>query len=97
MLRELGKRSGWIVASGGGAVTREENYPLLGQNGVIVYLRRPLEKLPLEGRPLSAREGLKALYEQRKGLYEHFADRTVDADDDADKTAEKIRNTVYGS
>ena len=97
VLRELGKRSGWIIASGGGAVTREENYPLLGQNGVIVYLRRPLEKLPLEGRPLSAREGLKALYEQRKGLYEHFADRTVDADDDADKTAEKIRNTVYGS
>ncbi len=94
VLRDVGRRSGAIIASGGGAVTREENYASLHQNGVIVWLRRPLKNLPLDGRPISAREGLQALYEKRRGLYERFADAAVDADEDVDKTAEKILNIV---
>lgn len=36
-LRELGKRSGIILSTGGGCVTRSENYPLLHQNGTIFW------------------------------------------------------------
>ena len=39
-LAELGKRSGLVIATGGGCVTREENYPLLHQNSVIFWLER---------------------------------------------------------
>ncbi len=78
VLAEAGKRSGLVLATGGGVVTRRENYPLLHQNGQIIWLRRPLEALSTEGRPLSQRDGVNALYEQREPLYRQFADLTVD-------------------
>ena len=78
LLAELGKRSGLIIATGGGCVTREENYPLLHQNGEIFCLSRSLDKLPTEGRPLSQRNSLAALYEVRRPLYRRFADHIVD-------------------
>lgn len=49
-LRELGKRSGIILSTGGGCVTRSENYPLLHQNGTIFCLTRDLSRLPISGR-----------------------------------------------
>lgn len=80
LLAELGKRSGLIIATGGGCVTREENYPLLHQNGEIFCLCRDLEKLPTEGRPLSQINSLSALYEKRLPMYRRFADRMIDND-----------------
>ena len=35
VLLDLGKQSGLVIATGGGCVTRPENYPLLHQNGTI--------------------------------------------------------------
>ncbi len=78
VLRELGKQSGLVIATGGGCVTRPENYPLLHQNGKIIWVRRDPEKLPIDGRPVSQRDGVAALYETRRPLYEKFADVTVD-------------------
>ena len=80
VLAELGMGSGAVIATGGGCVTRAENYPLLHQNGVIVWLRRALENLPTHGRPLSQANPLETLYEQRKDKYAAFADLTVDSD-----------------
>lgn len=80
LLSELGKRSGLIIATGGGCVTREENYPLLHQNGVIFCLTRSLEKLPTEGRPLSQQNSLLELYAKRRPMYERFADHMTDND-----------------
>ena len=78
VLRELGKQSGLVIATGGGCVTRAENYPALHQNGRIVWIRRHLESLPTDGRPVSQRDGVAAIYEARKDLYARFADVTVD-------------------
>lgn len=77
VLAELGKRSGAVIATGGGCVTRPENYPLLHQNGIIIWLQRELSRLPSEGRPLSQRHSAEALYAQRKDKYAAFADCTV--------------------
>lgn len=77
-LEELGKQSGLVIATGGGCVTRRENYPLLHQNGAIFYLQRDLRLLPKEGRPLSLENSLELMYQARKPLYEAFADFTVD-------------------
>ena len=46
VLADCGKRSGIILSTGGGCVTRPENYPLLHQNGTIFCLTRPLSLLP---------------------------------------------------
>ena len=77
-LEELGKRSGLVIATGGGCVTRERNYPLLHQNGTIIWLQRDLDRLPTEGRPLSQASDLANMYEIRKPMYEAFADHVVD-------------------
>ena len=90
ILSELGKRSGIVLSTGGGCVTRSENYPLLHQNGVIVCLTRPLEKLAREGRPLSQNGDLKAMYERRRPLYEKFADYTVDNTGTPEETANAV-------
>jgi len=78
VLAELGKQSGLIIATGGGCITRERNYPLLHQNGQIFWLKRDLAKLPTDGRPLSQQNPLDELYEKRKALYERFADTVID-------------------
>jgi len=75
---QLGKRSGIILATGGGCVTRPENYPLLHQNGIIFWLQRELSALPTDGRPLSQAGRLEAMYAVRRPLYERFADAIID-------------------
>lgn len=73
-LADLGKQSGIVLATGGGCITRTENYPSLHQNGRIVWLTRDLSLLPTDGRPMSQANPLEALWEKRKALYEQFSD-----------------------
>ena len=78
-VRELGSAFGAIVATGGGAVLHEENYAPLHQNGVILFLDRPLEALTVGGgRPLSSStDALRAMYTERRPLYLAAADAVV--------------------
>ena len=78
VLKNLGKRSGLVIATGGGCITVPQNYPSLRQNGLIVYLKRDIALLPTEGRPLSSKQSLQALYNTRSPLYEQFLDITVE-------------------
>ena len=90
VLRELGKASGLIIATGGGAVLREENYAALHQNGTIIHLRRSLSELPIAGRPLSQTKGVEELWNARRERYERFADHVVDNNAAAQSVAEAI-------
>ena len=56
-LADISKRSGLVLSTGGGVVTRDENYPLLHQNSQIVMLNRKLDELAHKGRPITARDG----------------------------------------
>lgn len=89
-LAALGKRSGAVLATGGGCVCREENYPLLHQNGTILWLQRDLARLPKDGRPISQRSDLAALYAQREPLYARFADAVIDNNGAPEETVQKI-------
>ena len=80
VLADLGKQSGIVLATGGGCVTRPENYPSLHQNGCIVWLTRDLSLLPTDGRPMSQANPLEALWEKRKALYEQFSDVKISND-----------------
>ena len=95
VLSELGKRSGCIISTGGGCITREENYPLLHQNGRIIWIRRDLKVLPSEGRPLSQLHTMEALYEARKDAYQRFADVIVENDKSVESAAERILRLQY--
>ena len=90
VLQELGKKSGIILATGGGCVTQEENYASLHQNGTLFYISRDLSLLPTDGRPLSQATNLTKMYQIRKPLYEKFADYSVDNCESAGHTAQQI-------
>lgn len=90
VLSQLGKRSGLIIATGGGCVTRKDNYPLLHQNGVLVWLRRDIGSLPTDGRPLSQTGKLTEMYNLRKPLYTAFCDIAIDNNSDPMITAKNI-------
>ncbi len=71
-------RSGLILATGGGCVTRPENDDLLRQNGTVFCLNRRPEALPTDGRPLSQKTDPVRLYEIRKPMYRRAADVFID-------------------
>lgn len=94
VLSQLGKQSGIILSTGGGCVTRQENYPLLHQNGRIFWLKRDIAALPTDGRPISQSSDLNKLFEIRRPLYEAFADEIIENNgtlaDAAGKILEKL-------
>ena len=94
VLAELGMESGLVIATGGGCVTREENYPLLHQNSRIIWLERCPARLPTEGRPLSQKTHPAQLYEMRKPMYKAFADATVDNNGSKGETVTEILNLL---
>ena len=89
-LAELGKQSGLVIATGGGCVTRERNYPLLHQNGTILWLTRELDKLPTHGRPLSQTGKLQQMYAVREPMYRRFADAVISNDAAVEQTIAQI-------
>lgn len=93
----LGKRSGLILATGGGCVTRSRNYPLLHQNGSIFWLKRDLDVLPTDGRPLSQANKLSDLYAVRKPMYEAFADHSIDNNGSMEETVSAIKSCLEGN
>ena len=94
VLAALGQGSGAVIATGGGCVTREENYRLLHQNGVIVWIKRDLSCLPTEGRPLSQQNTAETLYEQRRDRYAAFSDIVIESDDVLSHTVERIMEEI---
>ncbi len=90
VVEELGKKSGCVISTGGGVVTRKENYAPLHQNGIVFFIKRDLEKLSTANRPISKTVGVEKLYNERLPLYIDFSDRSVYNNDTAEKAADKI-------
>ena len=93
-LADISKRSGLVLSTGGGVVTRDENYPLLHQNSQIVMLNRKLDELAHKGRPITARDGIDKLAEQRMPRYRAWADYIIDSRDCAANTARALLDTL---
>jgi len=80
-LTDLCSHGGQVIAAGGGAVLRPQNIAALKWNSRVVWLRRSLDKLALNGRPLSAdRDALARLWAERESFYRAAADIIVDND-----------------
>ena len=89
-VREAGKETGKIIMTGGGVVTRSENYAPLHQNGRIYQLERDLSVLPVDGRPISQKTSVAELYRQRAPLYKDFRDVLIDNNGTVAETVEGI-------
>ena len=94
ILSEETGKSGIIIATGGGVVTRPENLGLLRRNGVNVYLERELSELVIDGRPLSESLGVQTLAEQRLPLYKAWSDYIVQVEPSPDRTAARILEAI---
>ena len=92
VIREVGAKTGAVIATGGGAVLRPVNVTALKQNGRLFFLDRAPEKLiPGTGRPLFADpQQAFQLYARREPLYRAAADVTVDANGTIEETAKQI-------
>ena len=90
VIAQISKESGAVIATGGGCVTRPENYPLLHQNSSIIWLQRDLSLLSTEGRPLSQSNRLVDLYAVREPLYTAFSDTRIDNNGPSENTVKQI-------
>ena len=90
ILSDLCKLSGCVTATGGGAVTVPQNRALLHQNGLVVWVQRRLEALPVTGRPISERSRMETLYAVREPLYRAFADLSVQNSGTVSECVEKL-------
>ena len=96
-LRHFSREKGLVLATGGGTVLREENQGLLRQNGLCVWVRRPLESLPTQGRPLSqgGLAKLQAMYQAREPLYRKVSQAILENTGTLQEGAEKLREVFY--
>lgn len=77
-----------VIATGGSVIYGEEAMQHLSEIGLVVYLKLSLESLverigDLTARGVSIKEGqtFSELFEERRPLYEKYADVTVDVND----------------
>ena len=94
LIREFGERTGLVVSTGGGVVTRRENYIPLKQNGLLLHLRRDPAALPTDGRPLSQATAPEELWRRRAPLYAAFADGEIDNNGTLAGTLEQIEKEM---
>ena len=82
--KELAETSRTVISTGGGIITQEASMEALKENGLILFLDRPLENIEKDierdSRPLlkDDKSRLEKLYEERINLYRLYADLTVE-------------------
>lgn len=77
-LDEFSRKSGLVIATGGGVIKNPLNYPLLKQNGTIVMLSRCVHDLATDGRPISMSCSLETLEKERLPIYNKWKDFAVE-------------------
>lgn len=89
---DASQRSGTVIATGGGAILKDENVNALRRNGVLVFLDRPLcDLLPSADRPLaSSADAIKKRYEERYDRYLSISDVRIDIKTAPDGVADMI-------
>ena len=99
IIGDVGKQTGLIISTGGGAVTIPENYALLRQNGRLYEIYRPLEELDTTGRVLSSGgiERLQQLYAERAPLYARFRQVQVENSGTPESVAQCILEDLHGN
>jgi shikimate kinase len=87
------ENSGAVIATGGGAILRDDNIRALKRNGKIYFLNRPIENIvPTSDRPLSLdREALEARFRERYKRYLSTCDMEIKTVESPMDVANKIK------
>jgi len=89
VIKDLSSMPNIVLATGGGAIVREENRAALKQNSLVIFLHASIEQLfertsKDKNRPLlqdeNPKEKLTAILNERIHLYEEMADMVVKTD-----------------
>ena len=96
VIAALSLQPGCVIATGGGAILREENIRHLRANGRIFFLdRKPDDIMPTDDRPLSSdRAALKQRYEERYPIYIATADAVIPVTGTPEAVAGAIRKEL---
>ena len=89
---EVARKTGCVIATGGGVILRSENLRRLRQNGRLYFIDRPLELLlPTEDRPLArTADAMRQRYEERYLRYIASCDARVHGEGTAEAAAAEI-------
>lgn len=98
VLKDITKQGGQVIATGGGAILREDNIDALRQNGYVIYIKRDIELLSGEGRPLSSsRDKIISLDKQRAPIYTKVKDYEINNNQDISIVADKLVEAISES
>ena len=75
-VREIGHKRRRVIATGGGTAMNPINRDVLRANGIVVYVKRPLDMLDVKGRTLSM-SALKEVFNSRDRVYKRTADMVI--------------------
>ncbi len=92
VIKEVSKKQGLVIATGGGAPLKDENVLALKRNGKIFFIDRPLDKLfASSDRPLSSdKQHVEKLYNARYSTYSATCDVKIDNNKTAEDCCEEI-------
>jgi shikimate kinase len=99
-IKEISGKSPAVIATGGGAVKRNENMEALKGNSIIIFLNRPLENIikdvDMASRPLLAGgvSRIYELYEERYHLYKKYSDYEILNDAGFEDAVDKIMSLL---
>ena len=96
VIADVCREKGQVVATGGGAVLREDNVRAMRQNGAVLLIERDLDALSMDGRPLStSRQALEQMRKARQPRYAAAADAVIDNNAALEGAVERAREAFY--
>lgn len=96
ILKNVGKIKNTIISTGGGCILNKNAYEYLKQNSKIYWIKRNLENLDTNNRPLCKNnDEIKKIYESRKNIYKKFSDKEFYNDKSIDELADLIVEDFY--
>ena len=91
VLEEVSKKTGVVIATGGGTILKKVNRNLILQNSFVIYLDREIENLETVNRPLSKNlDSLKEIYSNRSEIYNQLSNLKTKVIENKTKTLELI-------
>ncbi|MBQ0066175.1 MAG: hypothetical protein KBT48_10475 [Firmicutes bacterium] len=96
IVKKFAGKSGLIISTGGGVISRDINMILLSQNGILIHLNRPLEFLKRKDsrRPILKNNKIEDLFEARFPIYQKYADFTIDTENSIEDAIQKVLKLV---
>lgn len=96
VVAEVCREKGRVIATGGGAILREQNVRAMRQNGVVIMVERALNDLPMDGRPLSSsQQALIDMWKVREPKYRAAADKAIDNNQTHDAAVKAAEEAFY--